>query len=72
MALVQSSHRKGRDDMSNTVKPRPGRQELPVTSVRFARRRRVKQVVWRVMLGAATGLGSLAITIGLPWVVSKV
>lgn len=59
--------------MSNTVKPRPGRQELPVTSVGLARsRRRVEQVVWRVVLGAATGLGGLVVTMGLPWIVSKV
>lgn len=35
-------------------------------------RRRVKQVAWRAVLGAAYAVGALVITKGLPWVVSRI
>lgn len=49
--------------MSNTTEPRSG----------FARHhRRVKQVTWRAVLGAAYAVGGLVVTMGLPWLASRI
>ncbi len=48
----------------------PNTTELRSSFTRY--RRRMKQVAWRAVLGAAYAVGILVITKGLPWLISRI
>lgn len=51
----------GEDPDHDKKRPKRKRPRLP---------RRIRVLLWRVAIGAATGLGTVAVTVGVPWIMA--